>query len=204
MNSIGLQGHRLLAPPVGVVLPAEPDLAVLQGDQPVVADRHPVGVPGQVLQHLLRSAEGRLGVHDPLGLGAGGEPALELAGVGQRGELAVEGEPSPVEGGAEQRQELAPEDAAEHAHRQEESRPAGDPARAVGRQPTPRHDAVHMRVVLEVLAPGVEDGQEADLGPEVLRDRRRSAAGSRRRPGTGGRRPPAGSAGRSGRAPPGA
>ena len=29
-----LQGHRLLPPAVGVVLPAERDLAVLQGDQP--------------------------------------------------------------------------------------------------------------------------------------------------------------------------
>ena len=73
-----------------------------------------------------------------------------------------------VEGGPEQGEELAPEDAAEDADRQEEARAAGDPARAVGRQPAAGHDAVDVRVVLEVLAPGVEDGQEADLGPEVL------------------------------------
>ena len=80
----------------------------------------------------------------------------------------MEGKLSLIEGAAKQSQELAPEHAAEHAHRQEESRPAGDPARAVGSEPTSRHDAMHMRMVLEVLAPGVEDGQEADLGPEVL------------------------------------
>ena len=113
-------------------------------------------------------AEGGLGVDDPLGPGAGGEPAPELARVGQRGELAVEGEPAPVEGGPEQGQELAPEDAAEDADRQEEARPAGDPARAVGGEPAAGDDAVDVGVVLEVLPPGVEDGQEADLGPEVL------------------------------------
>src|SRR5512135_2272316 len=73
-----------------------------------------------------------LNVHNPLGLGAGGEPALERARVRQGGELPVEGKPSPIEGGAEQREELAPEHAAEHAHRQEESWPAGNPAGAVG------------------------------------------------------------------------
>ena len=97
-----------------------------------------------------------------------GELELELARVCQGGELPVEGKPSLVEGAAKQSQELAPEHAAEHAHRQEESWPAGDPARAIGSQPTSRHDAMHMRMVLEVLAPGVEDGQEPDLGPEVL------------------------------------
>jgi hypothetical protein len=30
-------------------------------------------------------------------------------------------------------------------------------------------NAVHMGVVFEVLAPGVQDGHEPDLGPEVLR-----------------------------------
>ena len=80
----------------------------------------------------------------------------------------MEGEPPPVEGGPEQRQELAPEDAAEDADRQEEPRPAGDPPRGVGREPAAGDDAMDVGVVLEVLPPGVEDGQEADLGPEVL------------------------------------
>ena len=34
---------------------------------------------------------------------------------------------------------------------------------------TSRHHAVHMGVVFEVLAPGVQDRQESDLGPEMLR-----------------------------------
>ena len=116
----------------------------------------------------------------------------------------MEGELSPVEGGAEQREELAPEHAAEDADRQEEPRSAGDPARAVGREPAARHDAMDVGVVLQVLAPGVEDGQEADLGPEVL------GVGGDLPQGLGGGPEqeavdlPWDSAGRSGRAPPGA
>ena len=125
-------------------------------------------VPGQVFENLFGSSPWRLGVHDPLGLGAGGELELELAWVCQGGELRVEREPSLVEGAAKQSQELTPEHAAEHAHRQEESGPAGNPARAIESQPTSRHDAMHMRMVLEVLAPGVEDRQDSDLGPEML------------------------------------
>ena len=80
MNSMALSVIVFVASSVRVVLPVERDLAVLQVDQPLIADRHAVGVPGQVLEHLFRSSQGRLGVHDPLGLGAGGELALELAG----------------------------------------------------------------------------------------------------------------------------
>jgi hypothetical protein len=63
---------------------------------------HPVGVTRQVFQHLFRPANRRLGVDDPLGLGAGGELALKLARVPQRPELAVEGEFSLLEGLAQQ------------------------------------------------------------------------------------------------------
>ena len=38
-----------------------------------------------------------------------------------------------------------------------------------GDEPAAGDDAVDVGVVLEVLPPGVQDGQEADLGPEVLR-----------------------------------
>ena len=100
--------------------------------------------------------------------GAGGELELEHARVRQGGEPPVEGELPVIEGAAEQRQELAPEPAAEHAHREEEPGLASEPLRAVKRQPAAWHDTVDVRVVLEVLSPGVQDDQQPDLGPEVL------------------------------------
>ena len=45
---------------------------------------------------------------------------------------------------------------------------AGDPVLAVGRETAARDDAVQMRVMNQLLAPGVEDGEEADLGTQVF------------------------------------
>jgi hypothetical protein len=163
-----VQGHRPSLSAARVVLPEELDLVTLQADQPPIADRRPVGVARQVFEHLFGPAERRLGVDDPLGLGRRRETALERGRVRQGGEVAVEGELSPVEGGAEQREELAPEHPAEDADREEETRATGDPTRAVGRQPAAGHDAMHVGVMLEVLTPGVEHGEEPDLGAEVL------------------------------------
>ena len=60
--------------------------------------------------------------------GSGGEGPPKLGRFGQVGELAMERESPRLEGGLEQGEELAPEEAAEDADWQEESRWAGDPA----------------------------------------------------------------------------
>lgn len=72
-----------------------------------------------------------------------------------------------VEGLSQLRQEQAPEQPRQHAHRQEEARATGDPALAVRSHPAAGYDAVQVRVVQQVLAPGVQDGDEADLGAQV-------------------------------------
>lgn len=56
----------------------------------------------------------------------------------------------------------------ENPHREKEGLAARHPSLAVRREPSARHHAVDMRVILEVLAPRVQHGQEADLRPEVL------------------------------------
>jgi len=58
-------------------------------------------------------------------------------------------------------------EAREHPDRQKEARLAGDPA-ALGRQPVARHDAINIRVMGEVLPPGVQHRGHADLRPEML------------------------------------
>ena len=66
-------------------------------------------------------------------------------------------------------EEQAPEQAREHPNRQEEVRTAWHPAHAVGGDAPARYNAVNMRMVIEVLSPGVQDSGEADVGAEVLR-----------------------------------
>ena len=65
-------------------------------------------------------------------------------------------------------EEAAAEQPREHPHRQEEARLAGDPALAVGGEATARNDAVHMRMVRQRRAPGVQDQGHADLRAEML------------------------------------
>ena len=70
--------------------------------------------------------------------------------------------------GDELLQEQPAEQAREHAHRQEEARPARHPALAVERDAAARHDHVDMRMMGERRAPGVQHGGDADAGAEML------------------------------------
>ena len=58
--------HELLFAAVGVILPAERNLIISQGNDPVVGDGDTMGVVGQVMKNVLWAAERRLGVHDPV------------------------------------------------------------------------------------------------------------------------------------------
>jgi len=49
-----------------VILGAEGDLAVRQGDEPMVLDAHAMGRAGEILEHVLGLPEGLLGVDHPL------------------------------------------------------------------------------------------------------------------------------------------
>ena len=96
--------------------------------------------------------------------------------------IAEEVEAAGVVGRGEPLQEQPPEQPREHAHGQEEARPAGDPALAVEREAAARHDHVHVRVMGERRAPGVQHGGEADAGAEMLGVGGDGDAASRPRP----------------------
>ena len=63
---VGGEGHLLLLVPMGIVFPAERDLAVLEGEQAMVGDGDAMGVTGQVVEDVFGSAEGWLGINDPV------------------------------------------------------------------------------------------------------------------------------------------
>src|SRR5437016_12305919 len=90
--------------------------------------------------------------------------------------------------GFETLQEQTPEQAREHANWQKEAGPAGNPSLAVRRYAAARNDTVHMRMVLEVLAPAVQDSSEPMSAPRCLRSAAMvvsvSAAGANSRPQT--------------------
>ena len=78
-----------------------------------------MGIRAEVAQRVLGSAEGTLGVDDPVVAEQDSEPGGEVAGLGKRGEVAVELELAFLERGLQNSEELAAEDASEHLHRKE-------------------------------------------------------------------------------------
>src|SRR5215468_2823819 len=140
-----------------------------EADQAGVGNRDTVGVATEIGQHLFWATEGWLGVDDPLDPPQLIEPAGEGGGIGEAGQHAEEAEPAGCEGHVELGQEEAAEEPGEHAHRQKEAGATGDPAGAVEREATTRHDAMDMSVKVEVLPPGVADGEETDLSAEMPR-----------------------------------
>jgi len=120
-----------------VVLPFEGHACLVERNEPGVRDRDPVGVAGEIGEHGFRSGEGLLGVDDPLGPAQRRECGVEGALVGELGEIAEEDEAAGLMPGCEAFEKEAAEQAREDAHRQEEAGLAGDPARALRRQPPP-------------------------------------------------------------------
>lgn len=58
--------HQLLFTPVGVIFPAERHLIIGEVYEPVIGDGDAMGVAGKVMKNVLRTAERRFGVHDPV------------------------------------------------------------------------------------------------------------------------------------------
>ena len=69
--------------------------------------------------------------------------------------------------GAELFEEQPPEQPREHAHGQEEPRPAGDPLLPVEREPPAGDDPVHMGVMGHRRTPGVQDQGRTDTGTQM-------------------------------------
>jgi hypothetical protein len=114
------EAHDALPVAVGGVTPAEADLAFGEGDEPAVGDADAMGVGAEIAESMLRSAEGTLGVDDPVVTEQDPEPGCEAAWLSERCELTVELELALVERGLESCNELAAEDASEHLDWKEE------------------------------------------------------------------------------------
>jgi hypothetical protein len=69
---------------MGVILPAKSYVVVVDRNQAVVGNGDSMSVAGQVLQNVFRTAEGRLGVNDPLLPRDGIEKCCEVIFVGER------------------------------------------------------------------------------------------------------------------------
>jgi hypothetical protein len=56
--------HLPLLITVRIILPAEGNLVTREGHETVVGDGHAMGVAGEITKHMMRAAEGWLGIDD--------------------------------------------------------------------------------------------------------------------------------------------
>ena len=150
-----------------VVLPAEADVGVIEIEQATVGDRDTVGVAREIGQHLLGTGEGRFGVDKPFGCAQRRESGGKCLCLVETDEIGKELQFAGIEGCRQTVEEQPPEHGREHV-REKAPRLAGHPTLAIRRDPATRNEAVRMRMVLDVLAPRVQDGSDADVGAEVL------------------------------------
>jgi hypothetical protein len=146
---------------VGVVAVVEGDAMLIGAQDSPVRERNAMGIAAEIAQHALGSCEGRLGIDDPV---------LPSKRVEESGQRLIGSELASIEALSQAVEELAPKDLRESPHGEQEARVSRrDPARAIAGQRAPRHDAMQVGMEREGLAPGVEDGGDADLAAEVLR-----------------------------------
>ncbi len=165
----GIQGPGAQPVPVGVVFPAEGHGAVFQGHEPPVGDGHTMGVACEVCQHMGGVPQRFGGMHHPLGRPQGVEKALPALRLREclTASGTEEGAPGIClpQGGDEQPAKQPTED----AHWEKEAGTAGHPSRAVRCQAPARDDTMEVRMVVQLLAPGMQDRQKADVSPSMLR-----------------------------------
>ena len=104
----GAVARLALLRPCPLSVPEGHALAV-EGDDAAIRDGDPVGVAGEVAEDLLRPAERPLGVDHPVPAAGGGEGGVELTGVSEVGNGAVEGELALPVGAGELFEEAAAE-----------------------------------------------------------------------------------------------
>ncbi len=122
------QSHEPFLVAVGGIAPSEGDVAIGESNQPAVGNGDAMSIGAEITQHLFRSAEGRLGVDNPVVAEQYSQPCAEGVWLGNSQQAAVELELTAMEGVAKSGDELAAEDTAEHADGKEEGTPGGDPA----------------------------------------------------------------------------
>ncbi len=99
----------------------------------MVGDGDTMGVTREIVQHMLGSAEGWLGIDDPVLLGKGTQKSSEVPLVAERQTLAVKPKLVVAKSASESGHELAAEDAAEHLDGQKEVSRCRDPVGVIRR-----------------------------------------------------------------------
>lgn len=125
-------GHDPLLVAVRIVPPTKCNLAAVEGNETVVGDGDTVGVAPEVTNHLLRAAEGGLGINDPVLAKQRSKKRREALGLFQMLNRSGASQLFFSVSAPESVDKLAPEDLAERLNGQEERVQRMDPSLFVG------------------------------------------------------------------------
>jgi len=167
-----VQSQESLFVLVSGISPAEGDFVVHEGNEPAIGNRNAMGVSAEIAKHLIWSSERRLAVDHPSQREKLTDQTPEQPGLSQAAKQAVELELAGRVSLLERFEKLAAENLAENRFGKKEAVISGaHPVCVIARQAAGGHDAVNVGMMLQLLIPGVEDAEEADLGAEMLRVR---------------------------------
>ena len=128
-----------------------------------------MSVASQILEHTPGSTEGRLDVNDPFELSGCFTHGLERGRLRQIAKFAGEAELTFAKRLSQgEKKEFAEQAAEDFIRKEERIFPTGDPAAAVGGEAAAGNDAMQLRMEMQILTPGVQQGKKADGGAEVF------------------------------------
>ena len=130
---VSLERHGLLTVVVCIISPSKGNIAVLDGEDAVIADRDPVSISAEVLKDPLGAIEGRFAIDDPLRMVELSSEGVEVAGILEITDTAGECELSPFEVIIEEVKELASEQRRHDPYGKEEPFAARHPSASVRR-----------------------------------------------------------------------
>jgi len=164
----GRECHEALFVSACMVLPTESYLFPIERNEPVIADRDPMGIAAQIAKHRCWTSHRLLDIDDPAFPTQRLNKSPECLGIFQRPGGATEAELVSAVCPFQSVEKLATKDFLEHTERKKEAIPWCYPMAAIGGKATDRHEAVDVWMEKQVLAPTVQDGEEPDLGAKVL------------------------------------
>ena len=116
-------------------------VVAIEGEQPVIADRDPMGIAPEIAQHGRCATKGRLGVDHPVGLEKRVDEGAPLRRVMEVSGAAGEIELVPVVGAPQRVDKLPAKDPTQDFHGEEEARVLRvHPALVIERESARRHD----------------------------------------------------------------
>ena len=127
-----------------------------------------MGITAQIFQHLERSSEGTFGIHYPLFVFQWSEVIVKGSRIGKIFQIAEEVQQTVGMRLPQCLQKQAAEQTAEDAYRKKEPRKAGLP-RPLRGDPAAGDHAVQVRMQVEILAPRMKYGEEADFRAQMFR-----------------------------------